>query len=108
MRQHISEVCQRRGIKKEIEVLQSVPPVPCSDFVQEAIKDACRKEGKEIYTLPSGAGHDSMHIAQVCPMGMIFVRSKDGISHNPAEWSSPEDCADGCNVLYHTLLNLAN
>jgi len=38
---------------------------------------------------------------------MIFVRSKDGISHNPKEWSSPEDCADGVNVLYHTLLELA-
>lgn len=40
-------------------------------------------------------------------MGMIFVRSKDGISHNPLEWSSKDDCTDGANVLYHTLLDLA-
>lgn len=106
--QRIEEVCQRRGVEKEIEVLQRVPPVPCYEFVQEIIKDACSEVGKEIYTLPSGAGHDSMQIARLCPIGMIFVRSKDGISHNPAEWSSPEDCADGVNVLYHTLLRLAN
>jgi allantoate deiminase len=38
---------------------------------------------------------------------MIFVRSKDGVSHNPEEWSSKEDCAAGANVLYHTVLRLA-
>jgi allantoate deiminase len=48
-----------------------------------------------------------MQMINVCPIGMIFVRSKDGISHNPAEWSSPEDCAAGVNVLYHILLDLA-
>ncbi|TGE39121.1 Zn-dependent hydrolase [Desulfosporosinus fructosivorans] len=106
--QRVAEVCQRRGIENVIEVLQRVPPVPCSEPIQEAIKQACRKVGKEIYSLPSGAGHDSMQIARLCPIGMIFVRSKDGISHNPAEWSSAEDCADGVNVLYHSLLSLAN
>lgn len=106
--QRIMDVCQRRGIEKVIEVLQRVSPVPCSEHIQDEIKNACRKLEKEIYTLPSGAGHDSMQIAKLCPIGMIFVRSKYGISHNPAEWSSPEDCADGVNVLYHTLLRLAN
>jgi allantoate deiminase len=40
-------------------------------------------------------------------MGMIFVRSKSGVSHNPGEWSSREDCAAGAEVLYHTVLDLA-
>ncbi len=44
----------------------------------------------------------------LAPVGMIFVRSKDGISHNPAEWSSQQDCAAGANVLYRTVLDLAN
>ncbi|HJA70484.1 MAG TPA: M20/M25/M40 family metallo-hydrolase, partial [Candidatus Lachnoclostridium stercoravium] len=42
------------------------------------------------------------------PMGMIFIRSKDGLSHNKDEYSSPEDCAAGAEVLYHTLLKLAS
>ncbi len=106
--QRIAEVCQRRGIEKIIEDLQRVSPVPCSEFIQDAIKKACVTVGKEIHTLPSGAGHDSMQIAKLCPIGMIFVRSKDGNSHNPDEWSTKDDCADGVNILYHTLLGLAN
>lgn len=48
-----------------------------------------------------------MQTVNICPIGMIFICSKDGISHSPAEWSSPEDCADGVNVLYHVLLDAA-
>jgi len=48
-----------------------------------------------------------MHVADLCPMGMIFVRSKDGISHNPKEWTSREDCETGCKILYLTVLDLA-
>jgi allantoate deiminase len=48
-----------------------------------------------------------MHLAEQCPVGMIFVRSKDGLSHNPAEYSSKDDCAVGAKVLYRTLLLLA-
>ncbi len=49
-----------------------------------------------------------MHLKDICPVGMVFVRSKDGISHNPDEWSSKQDCAAGANVLYRTVLGLAN
>ena len=59
-------------------------------------------------TLPSGAGHDGMQLLDLCPVGMIFARSKDGISHNPAEYTSKEDCANGAKVLYRTVLSLAS
>jgi allantoate deiminase len=59
------------------------------------------------FELASGAGHDGMHLAGLCPIGMIFVRSKNGLSHNPDEWSSKEDCAAGAEVLYRTLIELA-
>ncbi len=48
-----------------------------------------------------------MQLTDPCPMGMIFVRSKNGVSHNPDEWSSQEDCATGTDVLYWTVLDLA-
>ncbi|NLI90829.1 MAG: Zn-dependent hydrolase [Peptococcaceae bacterium] len=102
-----NEVCKKRGVKMTVEVLQRVPPVPCSSVVQNVIKDAFGKTGLPVFSLPSGAGHDSMHIARICPIGMIFVRSQKGISHNPEEWSTEEDCAAGVEVLYHTLINLA-
>jgi len=107
IRGRAGEVCNRRGIDLSFEELQRLPPAPCSEEIRGAISAACEKEGIRPHPLPSGAGHDGMHVAELCPMGMIFVRSKDGVSHNPKEWSSREDCEAGCKVLYLTVLDLA-
>jgi N-carbamoyl-L-amino-acid hydrolase len=56
--------------------------------------------------MPSGAGHDAQQIARLAPIGMIFVPSRQGISHSPKEYSSPEDVANGAEVLYRTILFL--
>jgi allantoate deiminase len=107
IREKAQQICETQGVKLTIEDLQRVAPAPCSFIVRNAAKDAFEKLGLESYYLPSGAGHDGMQLVDLCPMGMIFIRSKNGISHDPAEWSSNEDCTDGANVLYHTVLNLA-
>ena len=107
IREKAREVCERRGIGLEFGELQRLPPAPCSEEVRASIAAACEGEGIRPYSLPSGAGHDGMHVAELCPMGMIFVRSRDGISHNPKEWSSREDCEAGCKVLYSAVLDLA-
>ncbi|MBT2696275.1 Zn-dependent hydrolase [Bacillus sp. ISL-40] len=107
IREQAQQICETQGVKLTIEDLQRVAPAPCSVIVKNAARDAFEKLGLESYYLPSGAGHDGMQLLDLCPMGMIFIRSKNGISHDPAEWSSKEDCADGANVLYHTVLNLA-
>jgi N-carbamoyl-L-amino-acid hydrolase len=54
--------------------------------------------------MPSGAGHDAQAIAQLGPMGMIFVPSVGGISHSPKEFSRPKDIVNGANVLLRTVL----
>jgi allantoate deiminase len=108
IRARAEEACGRRGIGLEFEELQRLPPAPCSEGIRATIAAACEREGIRPFSLPSGAGHDGIHVAGLCPMGMIFVRSRDGISHNPKEWSSREDCEAGCNVLYLTVLDLAN
>ena len=87
--------------------MQRVAPAPCSELVQKAAEAVCKELGLESFSLVSGAGHDGMQLAEVCPMGMIFVRSRGSISHNPSEWSSQEDCTAGSNTLYYTVLNLA-
>ena len=57
--------------------------------------------------MTSGAGHDAQMMARLCPSAMIFVPSRHGISHNPAEHTDPDDLEAGANVLLHTLLELA-
>ncbi|KAK3675010.1 hypothetical protein LTR78_004943 [Recurvomyces mirabilis] len=79
----------------------------CITCVQQAGADLCGEEGgvkdKDIGAwgkfMTSGAGHDSVYANKRCPTSMIFVPCRDGVSHNPAEYSSPEACADGANVL---------
>lgn len=107
IRQRAGETCEKRGVELSFEELQRLPPVPCSQEIRNSIASACEELGIRPHALPSGAGHDGMHVAEKCPVGMIFVRSKDGISHNPKEWSSREDCEAGCKTLYLTLLDLA-
>jgi allantoate deiminase len=101
------EICRRRAVGLEVETLQRLAPAPCSEMVQGAVETACERLGYRAVALPSGAGHDGMQLTDLCPTGMIFVRSKNGVSHNPDEWSSKEDCTSGGNVLYHTVLDLA-
>ena len=104
----IEEVCSRRGVELEVETLQRLPPAPCSETVRSAAERACERLGIRVRALPSGAGHDGMQLTDLCPVGMIFVRSREGISHNPRERSSREDCAAGADALYWTVLDLAD
>ena len=103
----VREICEKRGVGFETEVLQRMVPVSCSKEVRDAVQAASEGLGLGTYDLASGAAHDGMQLVRLCPMGMIFIRSRDGISHNPDEWSTEEDCEIGANVLYDTVLDLA-
>lgn len=105
--QEAEAICERRGVKLAVELLQRIPPAVCSEEIQAAAREACASLGFEPFTLPSGAGHDCMQLVGLCPIGMIFARSRDGISHNPDEYTSKEDCTAGAEVLYRTVLSLA-
>jgi allantoate deiminase len=107
IRQQARQICDARGLALDVQVLQDIDPVHCSVDIQNTVYEACAALGLKAIPVVSGAGHDCMQLRDLCPVGMIFVRSKDGVSHHPAEWSSPEDCAAGAAVLYHTLLKLA-
>ena len=74
--------------------------------IRKIIKQEAEKLGMTTLSLPSGAGHDAQEMARIAPMGMIFIPSRDGISHAPDEYSSPEAIANGANVLLKTLLEL--
>ncbi len=61
---------------------------------------------EKMQKMTSGAGHDSVCTNMHCPTAMIFVPSKDGVSHNPSEWTDKEDCATGANVLLQSVLRM--
>jgi N-carbamoyl-L-amino-acid hydrolase len=81
-------------------------PALTAKAFQEAIRSSARDAGLETLHLPSGAGHDAQNVARFAPVGMIFVPSRGGISHSPLEYTSPEQAANGAEVLYRTLLKL--
>ena len=74
--------------------------------IQKAVAAAAGQLGLSHRQMQSGAGHDAQDMALICPVGMIFIPSKGGISHSPDEYSSPEDIANGADVLLSTLLQL--
>lgn len=105
--QAIELSCDKRGIGSLVEVKKAVDPASCSNEIVNILEETCEDLNIDTMRLNCGAGHDSLIMSKITKMGMIFVRSKDGISHNPKEWSSSDDCAAGTEVVYHSLLNLA-
>ena len=84
------------------------PPVPFSDKVQQLVAKAAAARGLAHQAIVSGAGHDCQELARLCPTAMVFVPGEyDGISHNPREYSTPEQCASGVNVMLQLALDLA-
>jgi beta-ureidopropionase / N-carbamoyl-L-amino-acid hydrolase len=101
-----------RGAAKrcEVKVTPTLSDDPCvfDPGVVDAIEHAANALGIGNMRMPSGASHDAMYLARVCPTGMIFVPCERGVSHNEAENAKPEDLAAGARVLTATLLELAN
>ena len=84
------------------------PSVPIDSGMQSLVAEAAGRCGLAWEALPSGAGHDAQAIASIAPMAMLFVPSVDGISHAVAEYSTPEDCANGTQALLELLLMADN
>jgi N-carbamoyl-L-amino-acid hydrolase len=81
-------------------------PATAALEVQQAIERSAARLGLASHRMPSGAGHDAQMMAQLSPMGMIFVPSIRGISHSPQELTAWEDCARGADVLLGTVLEM--
>lgn len=95
----VSEVSARRGIPIEIETLSEEEPVTLDPQMVERLYQACERKGVPYLKTVSRAGHDAMYVARIAPAAMLFVPSKDGLSHNPGEFTATEDIALGAAVL---------
>lgn len=84
--------------------LLSVKPTLAAQEIQNTIESVCQQLELSYLSLPSRAGHDALEIGRITNMGMIFVPSQAGVSHSEAEYTSPEHCSQGANVLLQTLL----
>ena len=94
------------GTKFDFKQVNGSKPALTDTRFRQTIDESAKQLGLTTKALPSGAGHDAQEIADICPVGMIFVPSRDGISHSPREFSKPEDIANGANVLLQSLLRL--
>lgn len=99
--------CTKHAISHTITHLENVPPVQTPQRILKAVENGASQAGLQSVPLVSWAAHDAMVMATVADAGMIFVPSKDGRSHCPDEYTSPQDIATGVATLANALVQLA-
>jgi N-carbamoyl-L-amino-acid hydrolase len=98
---------RERPVETSLEHPWDRQPVEMSERCRAALHAAGETAGLETLDLHSGAGHDTMHVAGVTDAALLFAPSRDGVSHNPREWTDWHDCADATRVLAGALAALA-
>lgn len=100
------EIALNHGVEVNVDPFWYFAPVEFN--ASDDVKAATEKLGYSHMDIYAGAGHDACYMADLVPTGMIFTPCLNGISHNEAEYSSPEECAAGANVLLHAMLEASD
>jgi beta-ureidopropionase / N-carbamoyl-L-amino-acid hydrolase len=108
MADEIDRICTAEAVTVERRQLARFDPVSFDPRIVELVEKTARASGMPVRRLPSGAGHDAQMLARLCPAGMIFVPSVEGISHNPKEFTLPEHVEAGATMLLQVMLTLAH
>ena len=103
-RDEAGRVATADGVSVDVQRQETTNAVPINAGMQALVQEAAEASGLTWERLPSGAGHDAQAIAAITQAAMIFVPSLAGISHSPQEYTKPEDCANGAQVLLNLLL----
>jgi beta-ureidopropionase / N-carbamoyl-L-amino-acid hydrolase len=101
-------IAEARGLGVEILPIREEQPVPLDKRILRMTQSLCDAKLLDYEIMPSGAGHDAMQMAKITPAGMIFIPSTRGISHNPMEWTDPEDICLGAQLLMEAMIRIAN
>ena len=104
----ILSLSRSEGVEISTRSLARFEPVIFNPEVIDIVEKIAMSKTPSVCRMPSGAGHDAQMLARVCPSAMIFVPSVEGISHNPAEFTDPEDLVMGTNILLQVLIELSN
>jgi len=102
----LAAIAERRGIGMAMRRTYDAPAATCAPWLVEELEAAVARTGIRPRRLSSGAGHDALAMVDLCPIGMLFVRCKGGVSHNPAEQVTAEDAAAAVRVLLDFLRHL--
>lgn len=101
-----SDIFKKRKLNYTLIKISSEDPVILDDEIVKGLEDAASMENIKYYEMPSGAGHDAMELAKITSAGMLFIPSKNGISHQPKEYSDLADVITGAKVMMRYLKNI--
>ena len=100
-------ISAKRGVTIHTDLLNADAPANCAPAVVETLSQSCKKHEQKFLPMVSRAYHDSLFMARIAPAGMLFIPCRNGYSHRPDEYASPEDIARGTLVLAETLAALS-
>jgi allantoate deiminase len=106
VKEQLNTIAARRGLELDIALLYEEGAAACDPRLMEQLDKAIERQGLRALRLPSGAGHDAMALAALCPIAMLFVRCGGGISHNPLESITGEDAEAAAQVFLDFLEHL--
>ena len=106
LRTHLEEIAVATNTQIRLNPCLHNEPALAEPYIQKAISAVSERLNLSYTHLPSRASHDAQEMAQITDMGMIFVPSEMGVSHDADEYTSPEQCLQGANVLLQTLIQL--
>ncbi|HEX3571447.1 MAG TPA: M20 family metallo-hydrolase [Acidobacteriaceae bacterium] len=107
VREDISALARRREVKVSETLVNADEPAKCSAHIVKVIEEACDEQNISPKHMVSRAYHDSLFMARIAPIAMIFIPCRGGVSHRPDEYASPSDIANGTRLLAATLARLA-
>ena len=103
-----SAVSAKRKVSIQTELVNADAPADCAPTIVEALSQSCRQRGIGFLPMVSRAYHDSLFMARIAPVGMLFIPCRNGYSHRPDEYASPDDIVRGTLVLAETLASLSS
>jgi N-carbamoyl-L-amino-acid hydrolase len=107
LRAGLTEIVAKAGLTHEMKLVADFPPQPFEASCVDAVRNSAKRLGFSTREITSGAGHDAVYMARVCPAAMVFTPCVDGISHNEAEDMKPEWATAGADVLIQAVLEKA-
>ena len=100
-------IAAKRQVSIHTELLNADAPADCAPTIIEALSQSCRKHELNFLPMVSRAYHDSLFIARIAPVAMLFIPCRNGYSHRPDEYAAPEDIVRGTLVLAETVATLS-
>jgi N-carbamoyl-L-amino-acid hydrolase len=107
LRAALDAIAERRKVRIDVDPYTTFGPVLFDQTLCNVLRRKAQDRQLSVRDMTAAAGHDSVMIAPLCPSAMLFVPSVDGITHNPKEYSTPEQCARGAQVLLDAIVELA-